>query len=137
MKKLTVIFFLLTGLMATNFAVGQVIKLKTRSVSIKAKINNRWSDWTDWESTSVLILMDLSNERITIFSKEKQIYDIIRFKDKYIDSDGDEVFAMTCINEDGLTCQLRLMKLNSQNGRNQLYIDFNDMKWVYNVYTLD
>jgi hypothetical protein len=81
--------------------------------------------------------MDIDKDRITIYSKETQIYDVAENEGKTTDSDGDDFWSFYCVNEDGLTCRVRLAKLNSQNGRNQLYIDFNDMKWVYNLYSLD
>ena len=93
--------------------------------------DNRWGDWSDWESTSVLIVVD--DSRITVYSKEKQVYDVIENEGKKTDIDGDDVWSYFCINEDGARCRVRLIRRNSQNGEAQLYVDFNDMKWVYNL----
>tara|TARA_R110001599_G_scaffold221395_4_gene420025 strand:- start:49832 stop:50308 length:477 start_codon:yes stop_codon:yes gene_type:complete len=134
MKKSTVTFafVLFLSVFITELSYGQVLKLKTTSLSMKVKNNaNRWSDWSDWESTSVLIVF--KDSRITIYSKEKQVYDVIENEGKKTDSDGDDVLSYYCINEDGARCRLRLIRRNSHNGEAQLYIDFNDIKWVYNL----
>ena len=78
--------------------------------------------------TSVLIVMDLDKERITVYSKETQIYDFAKDEGKTTDADGDDFYSYLCVNEDGLSCRIRFANLNSQNGRNQLYVDFNE--WI-------
>ncbi|NHE58965.1 hypothetical protein [Cyclobacterium plantarum] len=138
MKKsaVTFAFVLFFSVFMTETSFGQVIKLKTTALAMKFKHDdNRWSDWSDWERTSVLIVAD--DNRITVYSKEKQVYDIIENEGKKTDSDGDDVWSYFCINEDGARCRLRLIKRNSRNGEAQLYVDFNDMKWVYNIELLE
>jgi len=122
----------------STFSYGQVSKLKTTSYSSKYKINDyRWSEWEEWQETSVLIMFDFDKQRVTIFSKVTQIYDIIENEGTEYDSDGDKTLSLYCVDKEGLTCRIRLVKLISQNGRNQLYVDYKDIKWVYNVYSLD
>ena len=134
-KLLALIFFLLT--LSFNSS-GQVYKLKSTSISARYKDNeNNWSNWSDIEECIVLITIDLNKERITIYSKETQVYNIIELEGKTTDKDGDDFTSFYCVNEEGLTCRVRLAKLNSKNGILQIYIDFNDLKLVYNVYTLD
>ncbi|WP_425638214.1 hypothetical protein ACPUEN_02270 [Algoriphagus yeomjeoni] len=137
-RHLKSIFLLGFIILVTNLTYGQVYKLKTTSVAFKTKVNDyKWSDWSEWEETSVLVVMDIDKDRFTIYSKETQVYDVAEDEGKTTDSDGDDTWSFYCVNEDGLTCRVRLVRLNSQNGRNQLYVDFNDMKWVYNLYSLD
>lgn len=121
---------------ATTFS--QVYKLKSTSFSSKHKINDyRWSEWSEATETSVLITVDLNKDRITIYSKTTQVYDIAEYEGKTTDDDGDDISSFYCVNQDGSTCRVKLVKLNSRNGRNQIYVEFSDMKWVYNVYSLD
>lgn len=122
----------------STVSFGQVYKLKSTSYSSKYKINDyKWSDWDEWEETSVLITIDLKNERITIYSKLTQVYDIAENEGEEYDNEGDKTLSLYCIDKEGLTCRIRLVKLISQGGRNQLYVDYKDMNWVYNVYSLD
>jgi len=129
------------GLVLLTFTVtsfGQVYKFKSTSFSSKYQINDyKWSEWSEATESSVLITVDINKYRITIYSKTTQVYDIAKDEGKTTDNDGDDFYSFYCVNEDGLTCRVRLAKLNSQNGRNQVYVDFKDFKWVYNVYLLD
>jgi lipopolysaccharide export system protein LptA len=119
-------------------AFGQVLKLKATSFATKIKISsNKWSEWSETTESSVLITVNLNNDRITIYSNTTQVYDIAKHEGKITDNDGDEIVSFYCVNKDGLTCRVRIVKLNSQNKRNQVYVDFRDIKWYYNVYSLE
>jgi hypothetical protein len=129
---------MLVLLTLSSAAFGQVYKMKSSSFASKYQINDyKWSEWSEASESSVLITIDLNKQRITIYSQTKQVYDIAEDEGKTTDDDGDDFYSYYCVNEDGLTCRIRLAKLNSQNGRNQIYVDFSDMKWMYNVYSLD
>lgn len=120
-------------------ALSQVTKFKTTSFSIKSKneYTEKWTKWSEAEDVEILITFDLTNERIKIFSKEEQEYDIIKYFDKKIDEDGDETIKLQCVNEDGLKCIVRIVVLNSNYGQRQLYIDFADIMWVYDINKLE
>ena len=121
----------------STVSFGQVYKLKSTSFSYKYKINDyRWSDWDEWKEATVLITIDLNKDRITIYSKVTQVYDVAENEGEY-DSDGDKTLSLYCVDKDGLTCGIRLVKLNSRGGKKQLYVDYKDMILVYNVYSLD
>lgn len=133
-KILTTVFLLV---FSVSISFGQVLKLKSTSFSSKHKSEYGWTDWAEWVEASVLITIDLQKERITIYSAEKQIYDIAENEGKEYDSDGDETLSLYCVDKDGLTCRIRFVTLNSKDNQLQLYVDYNDMQWVYNVYSLD
>jgi hypothetical protein len=130
---MTALFFLTT---ANVF--GQVYKLKSTSLSSKHKINEiKWSEWSDATETSVLITFDLTNGRITIYSKETQVYDVAEYEGKTTDKDGDDIYSYYCIDKDGSKCRVKWVKLHSQNERMQMYVYYGDMSWLYNIYSLD
>lgn len=133
-KILTTVFLLV---FSVSISFGQVLKLKSTSLSSKYKTEYGWTDWAEWEEVSVLITIDLQKERITIYSAEKQIYDIAENEGKEYDSDGDEILSFYCVDKDGLMCRIRFVTLHSVDNQLQLYVDYNNMKWVYNVYFLD
>lgn len=136
MKRLFLLIILTTMLTS---AYSQVIKCKADAISIKTKneYTDMWSDWSKWETVDILITIDPNNDRIKVFSKKDQVYDIIKSYGESYDNDGDKTIKWQCVNEDGLKCTVRLVKLISQGGKSQLYIDFADMMWVYNIYKLD
>lgn len=122
----------------TNLAYGQVYKLRTTSFAFKIKVNDyQWSDWSEWEESSLLVVIDINKHRFTIYSEETQVYDVAGYEGKTTDSDGNYIWTFYCVNEDGLPCKVHIIQWNSQNGRGQLYVDFNDVKWVYDLYILD
>ncbi len=139
MKNQIKIILVLVGMFAFGAnSFGQVLKCKTTSIAIKTynEYSERWSDWSDWEDVNILITLDVDNDRIKIFSKENQIYDIIKDIRKSTDSDGDETYEWLCVNEDGIKCGVRLIQ-NSLGEERQIYVEFSNMMWGYNIYVLD
>ncbi|MFN5415791.1 MAG: hypothetical protein ACK5B9_01965 [Flavobacteriia bacterium] len=117
---------------------GQVLKLKSTSLATTYLLNNYdWSDWSEWEETTVLITIDVAKERITIYSKETQIYDVAENEGTSVDKEGDEIMSFYCIDDEGVAVRVKIVTLHSRDGNTQLYVEYSNMKWVYNVYFLD
>lgn len=138
----TKIFKYLFGLVIiflTNTAIGQIAKFKSTSLSLRTKNEStgNWTKWSDLEKVELLIVLDIQNDRVKIYSREEQVYDIIKYYEKEVDYQSDETMRMLCIDREGLKCNIRFVKLNSQNGRHQLYVDFADVMWMYNIFKLD
>lgn len=122
----------------STFSFSQTYKLKTTSISTRQKTNNyEWGDWSEWKDVSMLITLNIDEERITIYSKEKQVYDIVDFEDEKEDEDGNRIMTFYCVDNDGGTCRLRMVKLLSNEVYSQLYIDYRTVSWVYSFYYLD
>lgn len=129
MKKITLVILL--GLIC-GFVSAQTYKFKAHSCSYKTYENNRWSDWSEWEETSLLIVFSYDRNVVSIYSSTPQEYDIYDVSDENPtkDKSGGETCTYYAVNEDGLRCALRLRK---HKGDWQLYVDFNDAMWVYNI----
>ena len=129
MKKL---LFTLLFAMISICSFAQVYKYQTTELAIKTQ-NSRgnWGDWSDWEDCSCLVVINLDKDKITIYSKERQEYDVYECDDPYEDSDGDTVIKMKAVDQDGDNCTVRLIIRKS--GQTQLYVDFNNVMWVYNI----
>ncbi len=124
-------------LLTSTTLSAQVIKLRSTGLAYKVQTDDEWSDWSDFEDTDVLITLDVDNSRFTVYSAEKQVYDISENEGMTTDSDGDDFYAFYCVDQDGKTCRIRFAILHSQDESMQLYVDFNDMKWVYNVRNIE
>ena len=125
-----VLLFLLL-LLPVCGAMAQTYKFNTTSFAYKVYVNDQWSDWSDWESSHMLVVMNLERKVINIYSENRQDYDIYEYLGEETDNSGGKSLRLNCVNEDGLRCQIRL-RIQSD-GSKQLYVDFNDMMWVYGL----
>lgn len=112
---------------------AQSYRLKAHEVSYKHQNEWGWSEWSEWNSCDIDISFNFDTNRIIIFSQETQDYSISQFLDKEIDNNG-ESNVMRCIDSNGLICRVRLRTQYNPKGL-QLYIEYKDMAWVYNVTT--
>lgn len=137
-KSIRNLFFVIIFLMTGISLQAQVSKLRSTGLSIRyEKENGQWTDWDDLTEASVLITLDFDNERITVYSKEKQVYDIAEYEGLTEDKDGDDILSLFCIDKDGKTCRIKYVVLHSRNEQKQLYIYYGDYNILYNVYLLD
>jgi hypothetical protein len=135
-RTIAILAFMFTTSSTSVF--GQVYKLRSTSLSSRNSINDyKWTEWSDAIECNVLITFDLTDDRITIYSKVTQVYDIAEYEGKTTDNDGDDLYSYYCIDKDGIKCRVKWMKLHSQNERMQMYVYYNDMNWLYNIYSLD
>ncbi len=113
-------------------ADAQVYKYRTNAYCSKLSTEMKFSSW---EKTNVLITVDLEKDRIKIYSNITQIYDIIENEGTKTDSDGDNTLSLFCVDANGLECRIRLVSRKS--GTLELYCDYSDISWVYDIYSLD
>ncbi len=115
-------------------AYSQVYKNRAKQVAFKSKDSyGRWTKWTDWEDCNILIVTNLDNSKFTIYSKETQEFDIVKFYPKEYDDDGVETFRILVVDKDGLRCNIRQRFVKSDYYSSQLYIDYADFLYVYNL----
>lgn len=127
MKK----FLLMLMLMFTcSFVNSQnVAWFRTTELAIKVK----GYDWSDWTRAEMNVKFDIDNDIIVIYSDKTQIYKITGFNQTPYDTRGKQV-AYSVIDQDYDRGQIRLRIEN--NGNSQIYVDFSDISWVYNVYRI-
>ena len=128
MKKLLI---LLLFVCCAFQAGAQVHKYYTTDFSYKYKDGYSWTEWSDWQESSMLVVINFNNDRISIYSNEIQEYDVVENLDSYDDDSGGSNIKFLCVNEEGLRCHIRLRVLSD--GSKQLYVDFNDFMYVYNL----
>ena len=128
MKKIIALIILLISVCSLS---AQTFKYYTNSFAYKYYENNRWTDWSDWERSHVLVVISIDRNIINIYSETMQEYDIYEYTGEEKDGKGGSSFLFQCVNKDGLRCQIRL-RIQSD-GSKQLYVDFNDCMWVYGI----
>lgn len=134
MKKFFALTLLLFASVFASHAYAEVLKLKAYSFSARSTDHyGNWSDWADWSDCNILVVTG-EDSRVKIYSKETQEYDIISSEEEVSDHQGGTVTEYHCIDKDGLRCSLRLRV--EKNDNIQLYVDYDNLSFVYNVYIL-
>jgi len=109
---------------------------KNRATEVAYKYNDshgRWSKWSDWTNCDILVVTDLDKETFTIYSKEAQEFDIVNYYEKEYDAEGVEVFRMFCVDKEGIRCNIRERFVDDGVYFAQLYVDYADFMYVYNL----
>ena len=129
MKKLFLLFFI-----ALTFTIVKAQTYYYNATSFAYKAVNSygyWTNWTDWESCNVPIVMDYDNDVVTIYSNKTQIYKITKYIRKYTDSSGGSQVEFNFVDQDYDRGVMRLRI--ERNGNSQIYVGFTNIMWVYNV----
>lgn len=126
MKKFFALTLLLFASLFASHAYAEVFKLRAYSASMRS--TDRYGNWSD---CNILVVSD--DSRVKIYSEETQEYDIIS-SEEIRDSKGVKATEFHCVDKNGLRCSLRLRV--EKNDNIQLYVDYNDISFVYNVYIL-
>lgn len=133
MKK-SAYFLLFLFVICTRLGYAQTIKIKTSSVSFTEKnAKGSWGDWSDFKPAEILITIDASKDRIVVNSPEIQVFSIKEYGDK-IENNIEKIVPFTCVDANGSKCIVLVITKKTENNRMQFYINYSEVKFVYNVY---
>lgn len=93
--------------------------------------NGRWTDWTDWQRVNVLITIDYDNDVIKVYANTPQTYVVIDYDGSFTDASGGQQIQFSVIDQDYDKGKVRLRI--ETNGNSQLYVEFADVIFVWNV----
>ena len=125
MKKCLILIVLFCGV---QYLSSQVFKFRAHSISI---YNNKLDNWKPFEETHLLISVNLDKSRVSIYSKEVQIFDIIKIDDQTTDKNGDILFKFHIEDAKGEICNLDYVEV--KNGTKLLYIRYPTLQYVYAI----
>lgn len=115
----------------------EIFNLKAYEYSIRLRVNDvQWAEWSEWTPIDVNIVINPKKEKVTIYLKQKEVYRIDSASESYFDFDGDPTLDIFCFDRKNVYCRLRFVRLDSVDGRNQLYVDYDNLMIVYNLYVL-
>ena len=129
MKK--IILGIIVVLFTAIPSFAQIINFKATSVAIKEK----GYQWSEWKRCNILITFNLKTDKVVIYSKSIQIYKVLTTGENFTDESGGEQVKYRVIDQDDDLGSMRLRV--ETNGNSQIYIDFADVSWVYNVIRID
>lgn len=127
MKKFLLTFMMLFSLATIN---AETLWFRTTSFACANVYNGRYY-WSDWEKSDMAITIDLTNDLITVYSPVRQVYYVVSTGNAYTDRDGGKQLQFNVVDQDRDRGGIRLR--TERNGNAQIYIDFNNVAWVYNV----
>ena len=130
MKKLLLMLMLLFTI-SINIYAAEVYIYKTTGFAIKQVVNGRWTNWSDWQESDMYVTINFDTDVVKIFSPETQVYKITEYVRKYTDESDGQQIEFRFIDQDGDRGSMRLRI--EKNGNSQIYIEFADVMWVYNV----
>lgn len=131
LKTLALLAFILLGM---QNAVAQKYRFKTSSYSVMEQdAKGRWGKWSDFKETSIIITLDGEKDRIVVNSQQTQLYNIEVYG-KTIENETDKTMTFNCIDNSGNRCVIEVVTRKKQGDRIQFYINYPDLKIVYNIY---
>ena len=134
MKKVLFITLVIIMFYNTN-VIGQIVKMRTDSIGYKLQQNDgTWSDWSELKEMSILILLNTEEERVTIFSSEKQVYDLTGGGEIVSNDEGCKWTRFPCVDDRGESCYISFVFC--ENYRDKVLIELLHTKVVYTCYIL-
>ncbi|TBX71180.1 hypothetical protein EZL74_01360 [Flavobacterium silvisoli] len=134
MKNLKFLFLLVIMGLGFQTSYAQPIRFKTSSVSFTDKKNDgTWNEWSDFVKANVMITLDAKKDLITINSAEVQSFKIKAYGE--IEDNAEvNIVPFECVDNKFSKCKIFIITKKKENNRMQIYINYNEVKFVYNVY---
>ena len=93
-----------------------------------------WGNWSEFTKAELIITLDGKKDRIIVNSREMQLFKILSYGEK-VETAYDETVPFECIDNGGGSCTILIVTRKNQGNRMQFYINYNDVKMVYNIFT--
>lgn len=127
------VVFLFLNINAQNIN-AQIYRFKTSSVSVIEKApGGNWGKWSPFKKAEMIITLDGKKNRVVVNSRELQLYKIVSYGE-VIENLYDKTVPLECVDNDGGSCTILIVTRKNQNNRMQFYINYNDVKMVYNIF---
>ena len=132
MKKFLLIVLAAFCLSMTVYAESLWFNAYSYAIKYKNAYNrNNSNGWSKFEKCNVPIEFKMDEDVIVIYSNKTQIYGIYENAGTYTDKEGGKQQGYYVLDQDYDKGMIRLRI--APDGTSQLYVDFNDVGWVYNV----
>ena len=130
-KTLLLLFFIVFG---TTKTIGQTYRFKTNTLSILEKDKKgKWGNWTDFKKANLIIELDGKKDRFIINSEQIQLFSIMSYG-KVTETETDKTVPFMCEDNNGAPCMIMIITRKNEDNRMQFYINYQDLKMVYNIY---
>lgn len=132
-KIFVILFFLGLGL---HQSYAQTFKFNTSGFSVLEKNEKgKWGKWSELELVNLLVTLDTDKSRIIVYSQAIQLFEIVEYL-PHEENETDRVYSFSCKDNNGEDCTLSIITRKNQDNRKQLYINYDDRIFVYNISNL-
>jgi hypothetical protein len=136
MKNLKILILFLALSTGIQKSYAQPIRFKTSSVSYADKKDNgKWNDWSEFVKSNVLITIDAKKNLISVNSAEVQSFRIKAYGE-IVDNENVNIVPFECIDNKFSKCNILVITKKKEGNRMQFYINYNEVKFVYNIYNV-
>jgi hypothetical protein len=133
MKYIKILFLFVLLSLGIQNSFGQVYKFEATGFSVLEKnTKGAWGKWSDLQAVNIVVTLDTNKNRIIVYSKEIQLYEIQNYEQKQ-ESESDEIYPFFCRDIDGEEFTISIIVRKNQNNRKQLYINQKNVIIVYNI----
>lgn len=133
MRIIKTLFLFLIFSMGIQKAICQTYKFEATGFSVMEKdTKGAWGKWSELQPVNIVITLDTNKNRIVVYSKEIQLYEIQNYEEKQ-DSETDEIYPFVCKDIDGEPFTISIIIRKNQGNRKQLYINQKNVIIVYNI----
>lgn len=130
---ITLFFLMAFGAQET---VAQTLSFRTSSASYAEKSERgKWSQWSEFVKADLLITIDARKNRIVVNSPELQVFTIKAYGEKTEDETS-KVVPFECVDHNGSKATIFVITKKKENNRMQFYINYSEVKFVYNIYNI-
>lgn len=134
LKKIVLSLMLIfaISIISSQNANAQVYTYKTTQYAENKKNSDgNWTEWSDWMDSDMSMVINFNTDVVTIYSPTTQRYKITKFIRNFTDSSGGQQVEFAFTDQDGDRGRMRLRI--ETNGNSQIYIEFSNIMWCYNV----
>ena len=133
MKIIKILFLFLIFSLGIQKTFSQTYKFEATGFSVLEKdTKGSWGSWSELKPVNIVITLDTNKNRIVVYSKEIQLYEIQNYEEKQ-DSETDEIYPFECKDIDGEPFTISIIIRKNQGNRKQLYINQRNVIIVYNI----
>ena len=134
MKPFKFLIVLLVFGLGLQNSYAQPIRFKSSSVSFTdKKPDGAWNEWSDFVKANVLITLDAKKDLILVNSAEVQSFKILSYGEIQ-DNEEVNIVPFECVDNKFSKCNIFIITKKKENNRMQIYINYNEVKFVDNIY---
>lgn len=126
-------FFLFFAFLSVG-SQAQTLTFRTSSVSVTEKNGKgKWNKWSEFVDADLIITIDGKKNRIVVNSPDIQVFTITAYGEK-IENEDQKIVPFDCVDNNGSKCNILVITHKKENNRMQFYINYSEVKFVYNIY---